>query len=117
MLHAHLSFDDITWLDLRALVRHAKPDSAIGRATNPDWWVTPEVQFLRDVEYRLAWLMWAKTKDGDKGRNAPRPVPLTDAEKDAAKSESERYDAKTIDETLKFLGWEEHRLRRAREAG
>ena len=36
--------------------------------TPTDWW-------LRSIEYSLRWLMWAKTKDGQRNRSKPKPAP------------------------------------------
>lgn len=30
--------------------------------------------WMRSIEYSLRWLVWAKTKDGQKGRRKPKPV-------------------------------------------
>lgn len=97
--------EDWDWLDLRAYVRHAPESSALYKATRPDHWVTPELAFLRDVEYHLAWLHWAKTTDSKRSQTQPKPVPLTTAERKAAKPEREKYNAKPIRDTLAFLGW------------
>lgn len=112
MLQARLRFSDIDWLDLRALVTWAPPTSATHRATRPDHWVTPEVQFLREVDFNTRVLIWHNTADGQKGIRPPKPVPLTVAERRAAKPESEKYDAKPVAEVLDFLGWKRQKTER-----
>lgn len=105
MLQVRLRFEDIDWLDLRAIAKHSPPTSALYRAVNPESWVTPELTFLRDIEHRLSWLVWAKSTDAAANRNRPKPLPLTEAERNAAKTESERYNPQTVDATLATLGW------------
>lgn len=49
--------------------------SAMYRAINPDWQWTLDAQLLALQADYLAWLRWAKTKDGSKGRKQPKPIP------------------------------------------
>ena len=81
-----------------------EPGSALNRALDPDWWVTPEVQFLREVEYHLHWLRWAKTTDatGPAPRNTPERIPLTVEEKSETDDD---YTAMSLEEAQAFLGW------------
>lgn len=53
------------------------PDGAVARAVQgASWWVTPEVEFMREIEYTLRVSNWFQTEDGSKGRNAPSRIPL-----------------------------------------
>ena len=64
------------WRDVWVMVRYAQPGTAVFRALGDeqaDWGITEQLQAMQ-VDY-LAWLVWAKTKDGQAGRNAPKPVP------------------------------------------
>lgn len=65
----------LSWGRLRRLVEFAPDDSALARARD-DYKPSLEVQFLRRIEYWNHLLFWAKTKEGEKGRNAPSMVPL-----------------------------------------
>lgn len=47
------------------LARAIDPDA--GAWTRLDYW-------LSSIEYSLRWLQWAKTKDGARGRNRPKPI-------------------------------------------
>lgn len=64
-----------TWGDLLALIQHRPRGSALSRALDPraEWSVTDYL--LANAADALAWLVWAKTKDGSKNRNRPKPIP------------------------------------------
>jgi hypothetical protein len=70
------SLADLSWREIKVLVRHAEPGSAIFRATfgeQATWSVTDH---LLAALYDLTNLMvWMKSKDGQKNRNRPRPIP------------------------------------------
>ncbi len=52
-----------------------RPESALYRTLNPDWmWGLPEM-LAADIADSLRWLMWAKTKDAQKNKNPPKPIP------------------------------------------
>ena len=64
-----------TWQDVYLLLKYAPPDSPFYKTINANhgW---------QDAEYMLAgildavnWLVWAKTEDGARGVNRPKPVP------------------------------------------
>lgn len=58
-----------------ALVILAQPESALHRAANPEWrWSLAEFLSAEAVD-TLRLLLWAKTKDAEKGANRPRPLP------------------------------------------
>lgn len=58
-----------------ALVIRAQPESALHRAANPEWrWGLAEFLLAEAVD-TLRLLLWAKTKDAEKGVNRPRPLP------------------------------------------
>lgn len=54
-------------------MRRSPSTSALARARHGDWNLTNEL--LAGVVDALAWLQWAKTKDGAKNRNRPKPIP------------------------------------------
>lgn len=71
------------------------------RALNPQWmWGLPEM-LAADMVDSLRWLTWAKTKDAQKGRNPPKPVPRPGIK------QPERIGVKaSVGDMNKFLGWE-----------
>lgn len=77
--HGHrlrdLGSDRLTWRDLRIILSQQKPsESALWMEQNPDhMWGLPEF-LLADVADTLHALFWAKTKDGAKNRNRPKPI-------------------------------------------
>jgi len=55
------------------------------RTADPQgWWVTPQIEFLREIEHRLQILAWQQTKDGQRGIRAPKRLPLPGDKKTAA---------------------------------
>jgi hypothetical protein len=64
------------WRDLSVYVRHVGVDSNLFRAMFPDragWTLTN--MLLAEMVDTLHWLQWAKTKDGQRGRNRPALTP------------------------------------------
>lgn len=96
--------------EIAEYVAHLPPDSATMRAVDPDFWVSPEVQMLREIEQALRVISWQRTEDGSKGRNYPKPMPLTGAEKAAARDEAAKngdvaFETTTQDQMRQLLGW------------
>ncbi len=59
------------------MAAHLPRESATVRAQLGDaWWVTPEVEFMREVEYVTRVNTWLQTNDGAKGINPPKRHPL-----------------------------------------
>jgi len=75
------------------------------RALDADWWVSPEVLLLREVELSGRVAAWLQTEDARKRRNQPKRIPLTTGERFAAKPERERYDLRTMSEIDELIGW------------
>ena len=74
-----------------ALLWRALPaDSRCVRRLVPSARWTQAEYLLRDIEHATRVLIWQRTKDGERGRNAPRPIP-TPAER--ARNEARRDDA------------------------
>lgn len=72
----HVGTDDFTWRDLYVFVKTSGWDDALTREMYPehaDW--TPENMLLAEVVDSLHWLVWAKTENGSKNRNQPKPIP------------------------------------------
>lgn len=79
-----------------------RPESTLHRRLNPDWqWGLPEQLAAAAVD-ALHLLFWAKTKDGQKGRNRPRQIPRPGVKG------PERIGDNPVstDEMDEFLGWE-----------
>ncbi|WP_067428538.1 hypothetical protein [Nocardioides jensenii] len=85
------------------LAANLPPGSAVARATNPEWWYTPEVSLLHSIEYHLRVGLWRQTPDAERGINQPEPIDLKgDGEQD--KSEN-GPDVMTTDDMAALLGW------------
>lgn len=64
----------LSWHDTWLMAAHSPAGTPLAGTLDPrarwsgtDWW-------LRSIEYSLRWLVWAQTRDGQKGRNRPVPV-------------------------------------------
>lgn len=81
----------------------AQPESALHRAANPEWrWGLAEFLSAEAVD-TLRLLLWAKTKDAEKGANRPRPLPRPGV----AVPQGERVgEAMDVDELDAFLARE-----------
>lgn len=91
----------LTWRDLKVIVKHLGPDSALGRAMYPDGgWGLQEMLTAALVD-TARWLVWAKTEDGRRGRNMPTPIPRPGVEG----PEREGNTVMTVAEADKFLGY------------
>ena len=65
----------LSWHDVWLIAANAPTGSRLASLldqrnawTPTDWW-------LRSIEYSLRWLVWSKTKDGQKNRGKPKPTP------------------------------------------
>ena len=81
----------------------AQPESALPRVANPDWqWGLGEFLSAEAVD-TLRLLLWAKTKDAEKGANRPQPLPRPGV----AVPQGERVgEAMSVDELDAFLAGE-----------
>jgi hypothetical protein len=74
-----------------------QPESWIYRAVDPDWrWGIAEHIAAIQAD-NLNTLVWAKTKDAARGKNAPKPIPRPHA---PSKSVSEDLTPEEIEEIL-----------------
>lgn len=66
----------VGWRSVLAMIRHAGRDSAIRQVTQPieSAWDTQTYLAAGTVDL-LRMLVWMKTKDAQKGRNRPEPLP------------------------------------------
>lgn len=61
-----------------------------------------DTQLLRSIDYSLRWLAWAKTKDGQSGRNRPDWISFP---WEQSPDDGIRGDAMLLDEAAEWLGW------------
>ena len=97
-----IDFDDVeeeavSVVQAASCAAYLPPDGAVACALNnqtPVW--GNELIVLADMANSLRWLVWAKTKDGQKNRNKPEMIepPRAEGEKPVA------YDIETINEIL-----------------
>lgn len=101
----------LSWRDLLVIVRQSPRDSAIARAVEPELaeWGLPE-QLLALVADYLAWMQWAKTEDGAKGRRMPSQIPRPGVEPDA-ETRTFGSDPVALDELDAFLDWASARVK------
>lgn len=68
--------EEHTWGDLKIFIRHLDVHTSLYGVVYPDnsGWDRQNL-LLANISDSLTWLQWAKTKDGRKGRNRPKPIP------------------------------------------
>lgn len=94
--------------EVAAYAAHLPPDSAVARAQNPDWAITPEALVMREVEHAVRVVAWQQTEDGHRKapQHYPDRIPLTKAERAvAAIKSSEGPDVMPVEEMAQRLGW------------
>lgn len=97
--------------ELAAMAKHLPRDSATQLAVDPESsaWGLNE-QLLALVADYLAWLQWAKTEDGSKNRNRPRPIPRPGVEDESREVRTFGSDPVALDALDEFLGWATERV-------
>ena len=66
-----LDFDMLRWSVLwEALPRESRTARRLDASL--EW--GPTDYLLHSIEFSARWLQWARTKDGSRGRNAPKPI-------------------------------------------
>ncbi|MFI5781207.1 DUF5361 domain-containing protein [Nocardia sp. NPDC051570] len=77
---------EFDWRDLLVLIRQSARESALMAAAHPDAARWGQSEFLlAELVDLTALLLWAKTKDGAKNRNRPRPYPRPGVEDPGAR--------------------------------
>ncbi|MFB7720738.1 DUF5361 domain-containing protein [Nocardia sp. NPDC056100] len=97
-----LSTDELSWRDLKAIVKFLPPDSALTRhmyAETSRWQL--DQYLLADMADCLRWLVWSKSDDARHGRNRPEPIPRPGLESGREKLGT----ATDINQINEFLGW------------
>ena len=96
----------VTLREFAAMAAYLPEESATFRVIHPEEsaWGLRE-QLLAEAVDTLHWLQWAKTKDGAKNTNRPRPVPRPGVD-DGSETEVKHFgEPVPLDELLDFLGW------------
>ncbi|MBF6459801.1 hypothetical protein IU433_12215 [Nocardia puris] len=96
-----LGTDELTWRDLKVIIKHLPDDAALRRAIHPDsGWGIAEL-LLAQIADKANWLAWTKTKAAQKGRGAPKPIPRPGVEP----VEKIGNTVMTLDQAEAFLGY------------
>lgn len=83
----------IGWHDAWLIAHNARPGGPLASALDPSNAWTRAEWMLRSIEYSARWLVWAQTKDGQKNRRRPQPIPSPAA---ARPSPTEQAGRKTV---------------------
>ena len=67
---------DYSTLHAGVLLEQLPEGSRVHRAIDPDNVWTLDRQLLAALVNAVNWLVWSKTKDGQRGRNKPKPIGL-----------------------------------------
>jgi hypothetical protein len=101
----HLGSDALSWRDLLVIVQHSERGAALHRAMNPDdsMWGLSE-HLLAVVADAVITGNWMSSRDGQKNRNRPKPIP-----RPGVVPESKKFggQAESIDTIRDWLGWSE----------
>ncbi|MGW4364621.1 DUF5361 domain-containing protein [Nocardia takedensis] len=99
-----LGTEELSWRDLKVIVRSLPGDSALLRTMYPEdfrWQL--DQHLLADIADSLRWLVWSKSEDARQGRGRPEPI-----QRPGVKSNRERLGtAVDIGEIHSFLNWSE----------
>lgn len=64
----------LSWNDIYLIATNCEPGTPLARTLDKRMAWKPIDFWMQSIEYSLRWLVWAKTKDGNKGRRTPKPV-------------------------------------------
>lgn len=102
---ADIRHSGIPLFEVADLAANLPPGSAIERAINPQWWYSPEVGLLQNIEWQIRRGNWMQTQDGANGVNAPEPIDLLDAPTDAQPAPGP--DVMSTADMAARMGWSE----------
>lgn len=93
----------LSWADLRDIVTHQPSGSALHRAMHPDaapWGLSEHL--LAVIADAAISGNWMQSRDGQKNRNRPKPIP-----RPGVKPENQKFGgrAESIDTIREWLGW------------
>ena len=93
----------LSWADLRDVVTHQPADSALYRAMHPDaapWGLSEHLlAVLADAVIAGNWM---QSRDGQKNRNRPKPIPRPGVKPEKTKFGGQ---AESMDTIRDWLGW------------
>jgi hypothetical protein len=100
-----LGTDLLSWRDLLVIVQHTERGSALSASMDPDsstWGLSEHL--LAVVADAVIAGNWMSSRDGQKNRNRPKPIP-----RPGIVPESKKFGgrAESIDTIRDWLGWEE----------
>lgn len=98
-----LGTERLSWRDLKIILTRMPPDrSALSAERHPEDapWSLSEHLLAESVD-SLRMLLWAKTKDGQKNRNRPKPI-----ERPGRRPEKLGKAPLPVDEMCDWLGWD-----------
>ncbi|TQM29861.1 DUF5361 domain-containing protein [Nocardia bhagyanarayanae] len=101
-----LGTDDLSWRDLKALIKQAPADSALARSVygeDHQWQLGQHL--LADMADSLRWLVWSKTKAAQDGRDRPEPIPRPGVTRGVERIGT----AASIEAMNDFLTWDDQR--------
>ena len=90
---------DYSLLHAATLSAQLPSESRIKRIYEPSYKWSDADYMLRSIEHSLRVLAWQQTKDGQRGRNIPKPIP-TPAEESRISSKLNRTDIEHINKKL-----------------
>lgn len=64
----------LSWNDIYLIAANSEPGTPLAKALDKRMAWKPIDFWMQSIEYSLRWLVWAKTKDGRKGRKKPKPM-------------------------------------------
>jgi len=98
-----LGTDLLTWRDLLVIVQNTFTDTALYRAMNPDSWQwSLSDHLLAVVADAVITGNWMQSKDGQRNRNRPKPIPRPGQE---PQDKTYGSGALELDEMADWLGW------------
>lgn len=96
-----LGTDALSWRDLLVIVQHSERGTALNAAMHPDhapWGLSEHL--LAVVADAVIAGNWMQSKDGQKNRNRPKPIPRPGVEQDTNYGKAE-----SIETIRAWLGW------------
>ncbi len=91
----------LSWRDVWVICTSAEPKSRLAVALNPRMAWDVSDYLLATIADAQRWLVWAKTKDAQKKRNQPKPIPRPgETEAEGRTSEVQSMD---VDQMKAFL--------------
>lgn len=100
----HVGSEDFTWRDLKVFIEFLRDDDNLSRVRHPeeaDWGRTN--MLLASAVDSLNWLVWAKTRDGQKNRNQPQPWPRPGVQPHAKRTKGEAVPIDQFKEKMALL--------------